>query len=301
MAIYRFIIDNEEELSDGILRIAIEQLQYIKEQAKIPQNMDVSVHEIRKAFKRLRALLRLIRYDIGEELFLTENIKYKEWGRALSRVRDLHVIITYLAGCFEAEELVIKEMSFIRFIDYLNKQKEVEMKVLMEGALMNSVIDKCNKQINTMSHYPLSDLGPHTIHNGVIHAYKRCHDKMKSAQIKLDDETLHQLRKKVKYLYNQMLLMQAVWPDYFVNYSSALRSASELLGDDHNLAETIIIVEEVPDEVLREEEKLSLIKSLTMERRQIHDEVWPLLGKVFAESPTAFAKRIKSYWLISRE
>ena len=54
---------------------------------------------------------------------------------------------------------------------------------------------------------------------------------MEAAQIELDDGALHQLRKKVKYLYNLMLLMEAVWPDYFITYSSSLSAASELLGN----------------------------------------------------------------------
>ncbi|MBS2097037.1 CHAD domain-containing protein [Carboxylicivirga linearis] len=301
MATYRFIIDNEEELGEGVVRVASEQLMYIKQQARIPVGMDVSVHEIRKSFKRLRALLRLIRYDIGEELFLSENTKYKESAAKLSRLRDMHVIISYLATCFEAEELVITEESFIRFVGYLNEQKEREMKQLVENSVMDSIINQCKEQLKVIKEYPLSNLGPHTIHNGVIHAYKRCLDKMKAAQLNLDDEALHQLRKKVKYLYNQMLLMEAVWPDYFITYSSSLSAASELLGNDHNLAETIVIIEEAPEQILSEEEKQSLIKSITNERRHITDELWPLLGKIFAECSGAFAKRVKSYWLISRE
>ncbi len=301
MATYRFIIDNEEELGEGIQRVISEQLNYIKQQARIPVNIDLSTHEIRKSFKRLRAVLRLIRYDIGEELFLSENVKYKEFAARLSRLRDIHVIISYLANCFEAEELVIGEESFIRFIGYLNEQKEKELRLLADKGVMEDIIKHCKRQLKVVKEYPVQNLGPHTIHNGVIHAYKRCLDKIEDAQLRLDDEALHQLRKKVKYLYNQMLLMEAVWPEYFVTYSSSLSVAAELLGDDHNHAETIAIIEETPDQILDEDEKQSLIISLTNERRHITRDLWPLLGKIFAEDAVAFAKRVKSYWLISRE
>nr|WP_319400137.1 CHAD domain-containing protein [uncultured Carboxylicivirga sp.] len=301
MTTYRFIIDNEEEFGDGVVRVVIEQLNYIKQQARIPSSIDTSVHEIRKSYKRLRALLRLIRYDIGEELFLVENAKYKKSGAALSRLRDLHVIISYLANCFEAQELIISEESFIRFIGYLNEQKESVMKRLTDEAVMDLLIKQCKEQIKVIGDIPVQDLGPQTIHNGVIHAYKKCLDKMEAAQLQLDDATLHQLRKKVKYLSNQMLLMQAVWPEYFINYSSSLSAASESLGNDHDLAEAISIIEETPYEILSGDEKQSLIKSIDNERKHITRDLWPLLGKIFAESSEAFAKRVKSYWLISRE
>lgn len=298
---YRFAIDNEEELNDGIVRVAIEQLTFIKEQAKIPRSMDLSVHEMRKAFKRLRALLRLIRFDIGKQLFLTENTRYKNMAGALSTLRDIHVIISYLAGCFEADELVIEEESFIRFINHLNKQKETEMIALIENKTLDLIIKECDDQVYRIKEYPLTQVGPHTIYKGVTHAYKKCLNKMEAAQLMLDDGMLHKLRKKVKYLYNQMLLIQAVWPDYFTHYSDALKNISELLGDDHNLAETIVIIQETPDHILKAEEKQSLIRSINNERSTINDEVWPLLGKAFTESSAAFAKRVKSYWLISRE
>lgn len=301
MGTFRFVIDNEEELKDSIVRITSEQLNYVKGLTLIRKNIELSVHEIRKACKRLRALLRLIRYDIGEELFVQENTKYRDWAKSLSLLRDYNVIIAYLAGLFEADEIPISESNFIRFINHLNEQKEEEMKVVVEGGVFKAINKRCKEQLEIISSYTNVDFGPHTIHTGVINTYRGCLDTMEAAQRNLDDVTLHELRKRVKYLYNQMLLMQAVWPEYFIHYSSSLKSASELLGDDHNLVETITIIGETPSEILDETDKNSLIQCIENERRHIHGEVWPLMGKVFTESSEAFAGRVKSYWLISRE
>ncbi|MCU4173706.1 CHAD domain-containing protein [Carboxylicivirga sp. N1Y90] len=298
---YRFAIDNQEELRDGISRVLNEQYSHIEEQIKITDNIDISVHEIRKTLKRVRGVLRLIRYDIGEELYHIENVKCRELARLLSKIRDLHVIISYLAECFEAEEIKVNEGSFIKFIDHLNTQKELALQKIVDNNVFQHISDKASDSKKAIENYPLNNLGPHTIQEGVTKVYQQCLGKMEESQLNLDDHSTHQLRKKVKYLLNQMLLMQEVWPDYFVHYSSSLKTVSDLLGDDHNLAETVAIIQECPDTILIQEEKDKMIKSINNEKSQIHDDVWPLLGKIFTEEPEAFVKRIKSYWLISRE
>ncbi len=298
---YRFAIDNHEELNEGIARVIKEQLEYIANQCEIPVNIDSSVHEIRKAFKRLRAVLRLIRFDIGDELFHVENVKFRELSRLLSKLRDQHVIISYLAMCFEANELAISEDNYIRFVNFLNKQKEEEMKGIMDGNVLAHIKEKAEEYNKAVQAYPLKGLGPHTINDGVVHAYKQCLLQMEQAQLKLEDESLHTLRKKVKYLLNQMLLVQEVWPEYFLNYSSSLKNVSEFLGNDHNLAEAILLIKNTPDSIINAQEKTNLENAIVNERTQIHEEVWPLMGKIFTEDSESFVKRVKSYWMISRE
>jgi CHAD domain-containing protein len=298
---YLFAIDNQEELQDGIIRVLREQYNYIDHLTSIPKDIDNTVHEIRKALKRIRAILRLVRFDIGEELFQSENTRFRNLGRQLSDLRDFHVIISYLALNFEAQELQIPEDNFIRLVEHLNQKKEAELKLLVEKQTLETIKDQMAIAHRDLTNYQLDFLGPHTIQDGVSHVYSLCLDKITESQTQLEDHPLHELRKKVKYLLNQMTLIQEVWPDFFKNYSTSLKRASDLLGDDHNIAETITLVNSLPSSVLLDNDKISLTKSFQSEREHIHREIWPLLGKLFTEDADAFVKRITSYWLISRE
>lgn len=301
MRMYLFAIDNQEELQDGIIRVLREQYNYIDHLTSIPKDIDNTVHEIRKALKRIRAILRLVRFDIGEELFQSENTRFRNLGRQLSDLRDFHVIISYLALNFEAQELQIPEDNFIRLVEHLNQKKEAELKLLVEKQTLETIKDQMAIAHRDLTNYQLDFLGPHTIQDGVSHVYSLCLDKITESQTQLEDHPLHELRKKVKYLLNQMTLIQEVWPDFFKNYSTSLKRASDLLGDDHNIAETITLVNSLPSSVLLDNDKISLTKSFQSEREHIHREIWPLLGKLFTEDADAFVKRITSYWLISRE
>ena len=50
----------------------------------------------RKRFKKVRAILRLVRDKIGEDVYKKKNICYRNAGRCLSDVRDSVVIIETL-------------------------------------------------------------------------------------------------------------------------------------------------------------------------------------------------------------
>ncbi|WP_185968828.1 CHAD domain-containing protein [Carboxylicivirga sp. M1479] len=298
---YRYAIDNEEELKEGLTRVLIEQYAFIIDQITIPLNIDSTVHQIRKALKRIRAVLRLVRWDIGEELYQSENMRYRDLARQISKLRDYHVIISYLADIFEAEELQIPESQFIQLMSHLNGEKEIELKRLVNEQTLETLKDQMELAIKDVQSYPFDFLGPHTIRQGVTNAYSQCLNKMTKTQLKLGDQPLHELRKRVKYLLNQMNLIREVWPDFFTTYSTSLKRASDLLGDDHNRAEAINAINELPSRIISNEDKTSLTADFTQEREHIHRELWPLLGKLFTEDTKSFVKRITSYWLISRE
>ncbi len=298
---YRFTIDNQEELQEGLIRVLKEQYAFVSMQASIPNNIDKSVHEIRKALKRIRAVLRLVRWDIGEELFQSENRCFRDLNRQLSVLRDHYVVISYLAENFEADELHIPEEGFIRLVNHLNTKKEAELKRLITNQTLESIKEQMELATADLKIYPFEFLGPHTIQQGVTNVYNQCLAKMAETQLKLDDHPLHELRKRVKYLLNQMNLMQEVWPDFFITYSISLKNASDFLGNDHNLAEMISLIEKLPGSIIKEADKHGLITGFKTEREHIHRELWPLLGKLFAEDTASFVKRITSYWLISRE
>lgn len=298
---FRFAIETYEELKDGVIRNLQEQFNYISYQSEIPENIDVSVHEIRKSCKRIRAVLRLIRWDIGEDLYHLENRKFRDLSRKLSCLRDYYVVISDLADRFEAEELIIEEERFIQFINYLNDKKEKEHKHLIEINVLGHIKEVVEQSHQDLHSFDLSKLGPHTIQNGIKHIYQKSQDHIEKAQYRLTDVALHNLRKCTKYLLYQMQLVEEVWPDYFSNYSKALKSATDLIGDDHNLVEEIAIIKSMPETILLSADKEILIDSLDKERQQLHEETWQLMGKIFAEEPDAFIKRVNSYWLLGRQ
>jgi CHAD domain-containing protein len=95
----RFGLHADERLAEGLKRMALGQLDLAIEQVecaggRVP--VGVAVHEARKALKRLRTLLYLLRDELGQQAFARETDLVREAGRLLAGARDAEVLVRTL-------------------------------------------------------------------------------------------------------------------------------------------------------------------------------------------------------------
>src|SRR5262245_45806754 len=101
---YRFKAD--ESVGKAVERIALEQLDDALEHTRAKMKLDDAIHDVRVCIKRLRALIRLVRDELGEKQYKLENTSYRDLNRQLSDVRDraaLTEILTKLKERFSEE------------------------------------------------------------------------------------------------------------------------------------------------------------------------------------------------------
>ena len=79
-----FTLIPEEAPSDSMRRIAAEQIEGAIAQVRRKDDLNDGIHEARKHFKRIRALLRLARGALPTETYISENQFYRDLGRLLS-------------------------------------------------------------------------------------------------------------------------------------------------------------------------------------------------------------------------
>ena len=73
--IKNFIIKKEEHLPDEVKRLIEEQITLALENLYAAKDdISWSVHEIRKSFKKIRAILRMVRYELGHHSYKSKNI-----------------------------------------------------------------------------------------------------------------------------------------------------------------------------------------------------------------------------------
>src|SRR5437588_6060344 len=89
---YRF--KRGESIGEGVIRITCEQTELAIEllHGRGGVSPDEAVHESRKSIKRLRALFRLVRDEMGDA-FDTANARLHQTGRKLSAIRDAGALI----------------------------------------------------------------------------------------------------------------------------------------------------------------------------------------------------------------
>src|SRR5436190_18067362 len=89
-----FHFKNDEAVSEGVRRIAVEQLDKALDALKpATRDRDKAIHDARVCIKKSRALLRLSRAELGKKTCRIENARFRDAGRKLSEVRDAAAVI----------------------------------------------------------------------------------------------------------------------------------------------------------------------------------------------------------------
>src|SRR5262245_6353288 len=90
-------LKKNESAGAGMRRVVREEIDQALELVKKgPADPETAVHELRKHFKRLRAVLRLVRDELGEEVFGREDGALRDLGRRLAPAREASIRVSAL-------------------------------------------------------------------------------------------------------------------------------------------------------------------------------------------------------------
>lgn len=286
-----------EPVAKGFRRVALDQVDAAI--VRVEGRMDAAdVHEARKHMKRVRALLRLVRFGIGETAFKRENTRFGDIARMLSGARDLHVMQATLArletrygllgrntlttglrrelaGLVEASERKRNRKPGDEVLSALTRARQSLAKLKLDA-------DECN--------------GVDIIAAGIKFSYGAGRAALAEAYRTGDDEAFHDLRKGVQQHWRHMLLLSRVWPDAMAARANASRELSRLLGDEHDLTVLAAMAERLGGSGVRQGETAAIVALCRAHQGELRALAEPRARRLFAERPKALARRIRSYW-----
>lgn len=258
---------------------------------------DEEIHDLRKNFKMIRGMLRLIRDDIGETKFKKYNRLFRDMGRRLAPLRDGQVYINTLIKLQKKykEELSIEEMDKLVFWfrdNYLLKYQQF----VEEGKTIQQV-----KEVLVQTHPALMDLhlkedGFGSFREGLKRVYKRGKKAKALAMINPTTKNLHEWRKRVKYLWYHNRLLREAWPKLMKASVNVLDKLSDVLGEDHDYAILHEFMLKHPELLSDEKIREQLFIAIEKERKGFFNTVKPLGEIIYVEKPAAYVSRVKTYW-----
>ena len=231
-----FVLRNTESKPDGIKRIIGSQIDFAlyNLEQNIDKDFDESVHEARKCSKRIRAVLRLIQYEIGDELFKKENYHYRDINRYLSEVRDITVVIEMFNNLIKDKpEPFSKEL----INNLINCKDKLIGRFFAEEDRLTVVLNLLGKGRQRVKTMPVKKDDINVLFIGFISVFELCKKCMNIARKAPTTENLHEWRKQTKYLYYQSQVLEPFLPDELIIIKSKLDKLAEYLGEDHDLAE----------------------------------------------------------------
>lgn len=296
-----FQIEFGEKSSDTIRRIMLEEIEgaidLLSNSAVTP---GTAVHEFRKGIKRIRAVLRLMRPDVGETVFGRENACFRDASRQLSPLRDSAVMIETLDLIILHYESNLPPNNFEPVRQQLVKHNEaVQQQFDQQLDIFAGVVRTLTEAKQRIEALPLTCQEFDAFEKGLKKVYRVGRNRMIEAYKDGDSpEKFHNWRKRVKYLWHHIELLQPIWPVILFPLAEELHQLSDYLGLEHDLAVLQAFIINNPADFNGVSNTSNLLSLLTARSQELEMAAQPLGQRLYAEGPTAFVSRAAVYWNI---
>jgi len=289
-----FRLKLREPLADGLKRVFREQIDAALRLCRHPaKQRGVTVHEVRKHLKKLRAAMRLAVGEVGKNQHAREDRCVREIGRLVSDLRDAQVRLQTLVQLRDEANKKSEENPVPRLEELLSLERE-SFSAAFDG-WQKQAIPKLERAGERLAKWPLDRISWKQICGAVEKIYKHGQRGLAKTIKKPVPENFHAWRKRVKDLWYQLRILQPLNRTVFEEMAHDADVLGELLGLQHDFDFLMERLEkESGDEALRDE--LAHLQKLIRKRgRRLCRDALELGRRFYAEPPKAFAKRISIF------
>jgi CHAD domain-containing protein len=288
-----------EALSDGVARVASGRFDSALDElrGRTDNGNEKAVHEARKDMKKLRSLLRLVRAELGEEVYARENEAIRDAGRRLSELRDADVMIETLDALadHDPDGLPADVAGGLRQALEANRQA-----VSQDGAgrrhAQAEALRVLGEARGRVDEWPLEQDGFAAIEAGLKRSYRRGRSAYGVVAKNPSVENLHDWRKRVKDLWYHHKLIECAWPGQLKAYGDEAHRLSDHLGDDHDLAVLRAWAQAHPAAAGGLPELHAFNAAVDRRRGELQRDALALGARIYSEKPGAYMRRLRSYW-----
>lgn len=283
-------------MAPGLARVAAGRAEAALERLRASEageaEMAEAVHGVRKDMKKLRTVLRLLRFELGKKAYRRQNARFRDAARALSEARDAEVKLATLEALAGHEELPAAALAAWRKI--LDRDREAAANLVAHdeatAAEARSLIEAGLEEIHGWN---LEGDSWKLVEPAVIRTYRRGRRAMKETEARRDEDGFHEWRKRAKDLWYELRLLSCAWPGPLEATAAEAHRLTDLLGDHHDLA---VLREDLRERNLGEAETVALEAAIARRQEDLAAEAFSLGRRLYAERPQQFNRRLRRYW-----
>jgi CHAD domain-containing protein len=256
-----------------------------------PVDLVELVHDARKTIKRMRALARLLRHELGEQEFKSVNRSLRVAGQRLAGARDAEVRLATLHNLIERNPKALTREGISRLERRLESEREqtVELsdhdKALQDIAAMRQQLARW-----TQVGHDFEALAP-----GLERIYRegrRRHARVKRGHGR-DAQDVHDWRKRVKSLYYVLDMLGGKRANGTRGPRRRADRLGEVLGEEHDLWMLCAYVDEHPDRLGEDQAaQQELIERIERRRKQLRKRALKLGARLYRRKPGSFTRRV---------
>ncbi len=291
-----FALKADESAAKGVKRLVRKQIGKAVEglEGKSGTKQEEAVHDARKRFKKVRALLRLVRPELGEKVYRRENARFRDAARPLSEVRDARVMVEALDAlaerCDDGESFgpVRKALQA--------RQRDTRRRVLKEAQAPAQIVEAAEEARRRVKDWDIGRKGWAALAGGLKRVYKAGRDAFDAALAGPSVENLHEWRKQVKYLWHQLQVLGPTWPGLMEELGNQAHQLADHLGDDHDLAVLRDLLAQEGAQWAAPGTLMKLLDLIDVRRGELQHAAAQLGQRLYADRPKAFLNRLHSSW-----
>lgn len=250
------------------------------------------IHAARKAVKKLRGLIRLVRP--GFPAYATENAALRKAGRRLSGLRESEVARATFATLAEGAKLSEGEAA------------SISAPLLDRHAAEHAALEQALEEFRAAMAVTRGRAGKWRIkgkefgavEKGLADTWAKARKAMKRAAKRGRDEDFHDWRKRVKDHWYQARLLSPIWPEAMAPHIAAADRLGMALGDYNDLSQ---MIRDLAEGDGNEAGRARLVEEAGKRREALLHEASLLGRRLFAGPPEALTRRWRGWWKVWRE
>ncbi len=257
---------------------------------------DYATHEIRKTTKRIRAVYRLYRIALGEEAYIRGRQLFGSLSNLLADHRLSAVHLEILREIARDAKNPAGEKQMNKIIAALHQEHLKLTKQLLNKQQVALQIRKTTTiELEKLDHEPIIACSSREIVEGLRGTYNSGKKSLGLLMRQPGTENFHNLRKKVKLIWNQLILLRPLWPAMLTPLIRQMDLLAEKLGTDHDLAEMEKLLLSGSIGNYHEETMQQLTACIAHKRKNCQKAIVNSALKLYAEKPAAFAGKMATY------
>jgi CHAD domain-containing protein len=281
----------------GVKRIVRRQLDKAHDLLQADGKGDEAVHDTRKVFKKVRAVLRLVRDEIGEKTYRRENRRFRDAARPLTEVRDAKALVEAWDKLAEHLTNGARTRSYAGVRKSLQADRRaVRQRVARDGRAFPALVSAVKAARCRLQDWSIPHKGWSCLAGGIKQTYKRGRRAFTAAGKELTAAALHEWRKQAKYLWHQLQLLEPMWPGVTGELAEEAGALADLLGDDHDLVVLRERLVSSPDRYGGRSRLQKFLPLIDHRRGELADEAFTLGRRIYADKPKEFTGRLRECW-----
>lgn len=260
----------------------------------------LAIHQARKEMKMIRALLRLVRQQIGEENYREANHHFRDAARLISDARD----VTASWETASSLQSLLPSPRDRRAMEHVKRHLRAKKAAITRyqvnrGRLLQSVQEVLADAERFHRSWIITEDGFVALEKGIKRIYRQCLKRQRVAYEHDRVEEYHQWRKSVKYLRYQLDTLHPLRPGLLGGLENELNQLTDYLGNDHDLAVLREMITQTA--LLRPETRRTVFRVLEEQRQGLQQAAKPLAKKLFYQKPKRFIAPLAYWWEVEAQ